>query len=549
MAAMLLSQTAHGLILGPNDVDVVADQTTTDANGNSVLAVSTTWTADKTYVLTDKVFVTGGATLTIDPGTRIYSTLDDQSDGDATNDEFGAVIVTRGSMIDAAGTCEAPIIFDSIDNLEAERGVDIDGDAVVATALGYQDVAKWGGVILLGNAIVSQYDGSGLVGEDQIEGFSEAVSPTNDLDGDNRVDIVEYGGGTTPDNADNSGVLQYVSIRHGGRTFVANKEINGLTLGGVGSGTTIDHVEVFANSDDGIEFFGGTVNTSHMVMAYNFDDGFDFDEGHSGEHQFWLVVQDHAPVSGADNGGEWDGTDGSKAGTNILSAPKLFNLTFVGPGTNGGVDLGNDKGNNAMLMDDLFNGKVYNSVFTEFSGWLIELEGDGDGGSLVFRNNLIGAFGQYDGFDNLSVLDADARTTFAPIAGGGELFDDFGDPVNGNTAPGTDPMFRDLTLGSVYDLRPAAGSPLLSGATTTAAVAGASAFIGDPGYRGAFDADSNWASLCGWTKLSQTIMMPSGLDLGPNDVDVVAEQTTTDANGNKVLAVDTDWTADKTYVL
>ncbi|MDA0767423.1 MAG: cell shape-determining protein MreB, partial [Verrucomicrobia bacterium] len=77
------------------------------------MAVSTTWTADKTYVLTDKVFVTGGATLTIDPGTRIYSALDDQSDGDATNDEFGAVIVTRGSMIDAAGTCEAPIIFDS----------------------------------------------------------------------------------------------------------------------------------------------------------------------------------------------------------------------------------------------------------------------------------------------------------------------------------------------------------------------------------------------------------------------------------------------------
>ncbi len=549
--SLLTSSANAALNLGPDDIDVVAGLTT-DANGNKVVDANATWTADKTYILTDKVFVTEGATLTIEPGTKIYSSLDDGgTSADSTDDFFGALIVTRGSMIDANGTSAAPIIFDSIDNLEALRGSDVDGDGNTATALGRQDAAKWGGVIILGNATVSRYDASGLVGEGQIEGFSTATNATNDLDNDGRVDLVEYGGGTSPVDNDDSGIFRYVSIRHGGRTFVTGSEINGLTLGGVGSDTEIDHVEVFANSDDGIEFFGGTVSTSHMVMAYNFDDGFDFDEGQSGEHQYWLVIQDHAPgATGADNGGEWDGTGGTKAVTNILSTPKLFNLTFVGPGTNGGTALGNDKGNNAMLMDDFFNGQIYNSVFTEFSEFLLELSKTSeDGEGVIFRNNHIGAFGSYDGVDNLSVLNAAAQAVHA--GAGAEIFDDLGDPVNGNTNAGVDPMFTALTLGTDYDLRPAAGSPLLTGATTTAAAAGASAFIDDAGFRGAIAGDVNWAAEAGWTAISQTVNMPSGgsgLVLGPNDVDVIAGLST-DANGNKVVDTDLNWTADKTYIL
>ena len=105
------------------------------------------------------------------------------------------------------------------------------------------------------------------------------------------------------DEADSSGVLRYVSIRHGGTLIGADNEINGLTLGAVGSGTTVEFVEVFANLDDGIEFFGGTVNTRYLVVAYCGDDSFDYDQGFRGKGQYWFTIQD----ADSGDGGEHDG--------------------------------------------------------------------------------------------------------------------------------------------------------------------------------------------------------------------------------------------------
>ncbi|MEZ4799223.1 MAG: hypothetical protein R2809_05460 [Flavobacteriales bacterium] len=129
-------------------------------------------------------------------------------------------------------------------------------------------------------------------GETQIEGIPE-TEPRG-----------IYGGSN---DTDDSGILRYVSIRHGGTDIGAGNEINGLTLGGVGSGTVIEHIEVFANADDGMEFFGGTARVKWATVAFCGDDSFDYDEGWRGYGQFWFTVQDPADLSGGDRGGEHDG--------------------------------------------------------------------------------------------------------------------------------------------------------------------------------------------------------------------------------------------------
>ena len=136
---------------------------------------------------------------------------------------------------------------------------------------------------MLGRAQVNNIVSGVNTGEGVIEGF-----PSN-------TSLATFGGGTSPNNSDNSGILRYVSIRFGGFEFAPNEEINGLTLGGVGSGTIIENVEVFSNSDDGVEFFGGTVNTKNIAVAFCHDESFDIDQGHSGFHQFWFSIQNDDP--------------------------------------------------------------------------------------------------------------------------------------------------------------------------------------------------------------------------------------------------------------
>jgi hypothetical protein len=474
-------------------VDVIATQTvnTTPFGANvDAITTNTTWTKDKIYILTDKVFVTNGATLTIEPGTKVYSTLDDKGTPSNDDDAFGSLVITRGSKINANGTAEEPIVFTTIDELEAESGIDFDGDGFVAEAPTTTTAGRWGGVVILGASTVANYSGATNIGESRIEGFQPAASADLDLDG--RADVIEYGGAVP---ADDSGTFRYVSIRHGGYVYAPGSEINGLTLGGVGSGTEIDHVEVYANADDGIEFFGGTVSTSHMVMAFNQDDSFDIDEGFSGTHQFWFAIQDPLLADGVgsahDNGGEWDGVNGTIGDYATNSAPVIYNATFIGSGTT--ALLGNDKGNNAIYIDDRFKGKVYNSVFDDFAEDLIESSGDGPGTGLTFAHNTIGRFGtaSYTGSNasNLTYLNGSgAANTF---------FSATGSPINGNSNGGVNPMLRtytraaNLTLVAI-DPRPASGSPLLASSLQPGAPSAAP-------FRGAFGAD-NWAA--GWTKMS-----------------------------------------------
>jgi len=239
------------------------------------ITANTTWTADKIYELAGKVVVESGATLTIQAGTIIKG-----REGNGTL--ASALVIARGGKINANGTASAPIIFTSVlDNIKVGE--------IAGTNLTEEDFGLWGGVIVLGNAPISAANGDVVA---QIEGI-----PSTDAFG-------AYGGS---DASDNSGVLNYVSIRHGGALIGEGNEINGLTLGGVGSGTTVTNIEVIANLDDGIEFFGGTVNASNILIGFQGDDGLDIDMNYSGTITNFLVINNGS----SDKGLEIDGPEGS----------------------------------------------------------------------------------------------------------------------------------------------------------------------------------------------------------------------------------------------
>jgi hypothetical protein len=208
------------------------------------ITTSRTLKANNTYKLRGLVYVTNGATLTIEPGTKIV--------GEA--DKNGGLIITRGSKIMAEGTAANPIIFTS-EKASPKRG-------------------DWAGVVILGNAPTnSSYNGTQGVGE--IEG------------GINNAEGLGLYGGTNA--ADNSGILKYVRIEYAGYAFLPDKEINGLTFGGVGNGTTVDYVEVAYANDDSFEWFGGTVNCSHIIAYKGLDDDFDTDNGFAGKFNLVLA--------------------------------------------------------------------------------------------------------------------------------------------------------------------------------------------------------------------------------------------------------------------
>lgn len=240
------------------------------------LSSNATWTADQIWIMEGKVIVPSGITLTIEAGTIIKG-------AEGSEASASALVVARGGKVEAAGTASSPIIFTSVlDNIQVGE--------TAGTNLAELDNEKWGGIIILGNAKISAGDGDT---EANIEGI-----PADEGYG-------KYGGS---DDGDDSGTLTYVSIRHGGITIGEGNEINGLTLGGVGNGTTINHVEVFATLDDGIEFFGGSVDVDNAVVAYQGDDGIDIDQNYSGTLTNFVVVHGG---SDTDEALEIDGPEGS----------------------------------------------------------------------------------------------------------------------------------------------------------------------------------------------------------------------------------------------
>ncbi len=237
-----------------------------------------TLSKDTIWELHNRVSVSEGATLTIEPGTLIKA-------APGTGSSASTLIIAKGSKIMALGTKEEPIIFTSMSEVSVgTRGM-------------------WGGVIILGKATGSF---TGNVTEFQIDGI-----PASDQ-------IGLYGGNNDDDN---SGIFKYVSIRHGGAEIGEGNEINGLTLGAVGRGTVIDNIEVVDNVDDGIEFFGGTVNATNLLVWGQGDDGIDIDQGYAGTISNATVVLTEV----SDHALEIDGPEGSNTGSFTLDS-----ITVVG---------------------------------------------------------------------------------------------------------------------------------------------------------------------------------------------------------------------------
>ena len=287
--------------LKDDDTPIIIEEVTIIQNGDGststtetvavtgAITEDTTWTNDKIYELNQKVVVDNGATLTIEAGTIIKGTS-------GTGSLASALIIARGSKINAEGTSTSPIIFTSTSD-------NIDAGETAGTNLDECNRGLWGGLIILGNAPGSF---KGDLVEVQIEGI-----PADDTFG-------LYGG---TDAADNSGVLKYISIRHGGALIGEGNEINGLTLGGVGNGTVIENIEVLANVDDGVEFFGGTVNVTNVLVWGQGDDAIDIDQAYSGTIDNVVVVLGDA----SDHAFEVDGPEGTSTGSFTLQ-----NATIIG---------------------------------------------------------------------------------------------------------------------------------------------------------------------------------------------------------------------------
>lgn len=289
------------------------------------ITANTTWSNDTIYILTSRVKVRPGATLTIEAGTVIKG-----AQGQETNAKV--LMVMRGAKIMAEGTATSPIIFTTVaDNIQPGQ---IQSPNMSSDAQGL-----WGGLAILGNAKISVSTGT----EAQIEGV-----PLSDTDG-------LYGGN---DDADNSGVLRYVSVRHGGTSIGSGNELNGISFGGVGSGTVVDHIEIVANADDGLEFYGGTVNATNVLVWNNGDDALDTDMSYSGTiDNFILIGPQGSPF-------ELDGPEGSYLGA--VHTIKNGTVVATRPDNTAASDLINyDVNTNAALQNIHFtnvsSGQLVNS--------------------------------------------------------------------------------------------------------------------------------------------------------------------------------------------
>jgi len=342
-----------------------------------------TFTSDVVWVLNGRVIVDASATLEIEPGTIIK--------GSAGQGALSSVLlIASGSKIDAEGTPNAPIIFTSYsDNINIAGLSYYDGSTIVDNGDGFtstldvdSDIGLWGGLIMLGDAPVSA-EGAG--GTANIEGIPSSV-----------VQSVYGGSNETHDG----GILKYASIRFTGTQLGPGNELQGLTLGGVGSTTIIENVESVASADDGIEIFGGTVDITNFIVWGQEDDGYDADQAWTGTVDNFIYLGTNAT---ADHAFELDGPEGTTKG--------------VGNFTNGFVWGANSTGM-ADLRDDA-EYTISNTLFYMFGGDAdIELDEDGDSFSnsenyivdetteftgLQFRENVVSTLA--------AIMDAKGNTT------------------------------------------------------------------------------------------------------------------------------------------
>jgi hypothetical protein len=318
---------------------------------SSNITTNTTWTTGQTVLLQGQIYVKNNSVLTIQPGVVIKGSSSVAGSG---------LFITTGSQIQAVGTVSMPIVFTS----EQPVGARTQGD--------------WGGVILMGLAPLNFTNGINNI---------EGIAPSPDT---------QYGGGASPNANDNSGTLKYVRIEYAGYVYAANKEINSLTMGAVGKGTSIDYVQCSFGNDDGFEWFGGNVDCKHLISYRNLDDDFDTDNGYSGNVQFGLIVRDPSiadnPAVSTSEGFESDNDAGGTTATPQTKAV-FSNITAIGPYRGSSSTSIASGYKRALRIRRNSSISVFNSLFMDFkTGIMIDgslSEGNATANNLNFRYNVI----------------------------------------------------------------------------------------------------------------------------------------------------------------
>lgn len=403
----------------------------------------------KTYTLLNFVYVTNGATLRIEPGVIIK--------GNKSNK--GSLIITRNGMIDAQGTASSPIVFTSAEASPAR------GD--------------WGGIIILGNARTNgEYSGT--------NGLQEIEGGVN-----NAIGYGLHGGNQ---DGDNSGTMKYVRIEYPGIAFQPNSEINGLTMGSVGSGTTIDYVEVYNSGDDAFEWFGGSVNAKHLIAIGSTDDDFDSDNGFSGKVQYGISLRDNQQADFA-AGGTSNGFESDNNATGTTATPQtsavFANFTMIGPKATAGVPA-TPFGRGAHIRRN----SAISLLNVSMIGWKTGVRIDGQatnntfsGGGAELRNLIVAgadAGKQIDTAGSIATNGINPAAFFATSGWG-----------NVTLTNSTDAMITMIALGTSFNPTPMAGSPLLAAAMLSSSK---TAGLETAAYSGAIGtSNSTWWQ--GWSKL------------------------------------------------
>jgi hypothetical protein len=334
------------------------------ANGIKYITTTVTLDATKVYLLKGFIVVRAGGKLVIPAGTVIRGL----GDPNATIKNYATIVVERDGDIEVLGTPTNPVVFTS------------------AKAVGARDRGDWGGIVVCGKALNNQF----------------ATNPTGvQLEGFNTIDatLARHGGTETTDN---SGIIKYCRIEFGGLAFEPNREINGLTLGSVGSGTQIDHIQVSFCNDDSFEWFGGSVNSSHLISFKTTDDDFDTDFGYTGLSQFGIALRDpllyDLSWAAASNGSTSEGFESNNDGNGAAfvtpyTSAVFSNYTMMGPVAVGGTYAALDATTKGAFRRGAriranSSQRVVNSIFMGYRNF-VSIEGD----SCVRHTNFPAALG------------------------------------------------------------------------------------------------------------------------------------------------------------
>jgi hypothetical protein len=411
--------------------------------------------AGNTYVLRGTVYVVDGAKLTIEPGVIIHGEKSSR----------GALVITKGTQILANGTVDKPIVFTS-DAATPQRG-------------------DWGGIVILGRAKTNS-SFNGVIGIGEIEGG------VNNAEG-----LGTYGGA---DDNDNSGVLKYVRIEYAGYAFLPDKELNGLTMGGVGKGTVIDHVQVSYANDDSFEWFGGSVDCKYLIAYKGLDDDFDADNGSSGRVQFGIIFRDStvADISGS-NGFEVDNDAG---GSSLLpqTSPTFSNITVIGPRATL-TSLGNSNFRRGAHLRRNSSVSIFNSIIM---GWPTGLNLDASTGTPTDLNYTAAtpkAFISNTIFASNNTPFTYSASTSAPTGWSTTSLTAYINRIGGGNSVFTNTSEVGLTAAFKYDnsvdFTPTAGSPAATGGDfTNSKIAGG--FFTPTSFIGAAGVGDTWWKV--WTK-------------------------------------------------